>query len=73
MFSFIRPVPNFGEPMRDRIPPNAWRPMSRLSPNAPIHGFGGQLLPMSGGMAMPMNSVRPVYLILQKSPPVILK
>ncbi|XP_048320916.1 flowering time control protein FCA [Ziziphus jujuba] len=51
-----RPVPNFGEPMRDRIPPNAWRPMSRLSPNAPIHGFGGQLLPMSGGMAMPMNS-----------------
>ncbi|KAF3456378.1 hypothetical protein FNV43_RR01028 [Rhamnella rubrinervis] len=55
----VRP-PNFGEPMRDRIPPNAWHPMSPtnlgLSPNAPIHGFRGQLLPRSGGMPMPMNS-----------------
>ncbi|PON93153.1 RNA binding protein [Trema orientale] len=55
-----RPVPNFGDPMRDQIPPNAWHPMSppNMGPsfNANIHGSGGQLRPRSGDMALPVTS-----------------
>uniref|UniRef100_A0A2N9IMY8 Flowering time control protein FCA n=1 Tax=Fagus sylvatica TaxID=28930 RepID=A0A2N9IMY8_FAGSY len=54
-----RPAQNFGDPMGDRIPPNAWHPMSppnvRPPSNADIRGFGGQLLPRSGDMALPLN------------------
>ncbi len=56
-----RPAQNFGDPMGDRIPPNAWHPMSppnvRPPSNADIRGFGGQLLPRSGDMALPLNPV----------------
>ncbi|KAG2721270.1 hypothetical protein I3843_02G060400 [Carya illinoinensis] len=50
---------NFGDPMGDRIPPNAWHPISppnlRPPSNADIRGFGGQLLPRSSDMAVPLN------------------
>lgn len=53
-----RPVPYFGEPMRDQIPPNAWHPMSppNLGPQttASIRGFGGQLHPRSE-MTLPVD------------------
>lgn len=52
---------NFGDPMGDRIPPNAWHPISppnlRPPSNADIRGFGGQLLPRSSDMAVPLNPV----------------
>ncbi|KAL3508189.1 hypothetical protein ACH5RR_033571 [Cinchona calisaya] len=48
----IRPPTNLGEPLHERIPPNAWQPMSPQNvgtpPNAGMHGFGNQLLPRSG-------------------------
>ncbi|XP_062108828.1 flowering time control protein FCA-like isoform X2 [Humulus lupulus] len=54
-----RPVPNFGDPIRDRNTSNAWHPMSPPnmgpSPNANIHGFGGQLHSRSGDMALPVT------------------
>ncbi|XP_057957322.1 flowering time control protein FCA isoform X3 [Malania oleifera] len=52
-----RPSPNLGDPMGGRMPPNAWHPMSpeNMGPssNSSIHGFGSQLLPRSGDVAMP--------------------
>ncbi|XP_031252191.1 flowering time control protein FCA isoform X2 [Pistacia vera] len=54
-----RPAPKFGEPMGDRIPQNAWHPMSPQnmgpSSNPGIRGFGNQLLPRSGDLGMPLN------------------
>ncbi|XP_062174448.1 flowering time control protein FCA isoform X2 [Alnus glutinosa] len=54
-----RPAQNFGDPMGDRVPPNAWHPMSppnlRPPSNADIHGFGVQSHPRSGDMALPLN------------------
>lgn len=48
--------------MGDRIAPKAWHPMSppnlRPPSDADIHGFGGQLLPRSGDIALPLNTVR---------------
>ncbi|XP_059632819.1 flowering time control protein FCA isoform X2 [Cornus florida] len=59
-----RPPPNLVEPMRGGIPPNAWHPMSPqdLGPgsNARMHGFGSQLLPRSGDMAMPSTPGGPL-------------
>ena len=59
-----RPPQNFGDPMGDRVPPNAWHPMSppnlRPPSNADIHGFGVQSLPRSGDMVLPLNLVRTV-------------
>ncbi|KAI8010935.1 Flowering time control protein FCA [Camellia lanceoleosa] len=53
----LRPTTNLGEPMHGRIPPNAWHPMSpqNMGPslNAGMQGFGSQLLPRSGDLAMP--------------------
>lgn len=57
--SGLRPPPNLGDPMGDHIPPNAWLPMSPQnmgpSSNAGVHGFGNQLPPRSGDLAMPLN------------------
>ncbi|TQE03214.1 hypothetical protein C1H46_011217 [Malus baccata] len=55
-----RPMPNFGDPMRDQIPTNTWHPMSPpnlgSSTNPGSRGFGGNLLPWSGDMPFPLNS-----------------
>ncbi|KAF5452233.1 hypothetical protein F2P56_027258 [Juglans regia] len=55
---------NFGDPMGDRIPPNAWHPISppnlRPPSNADIRGFGGQLFPRSSDMAVPLNPAGPL-------------
>lgn len=63
-----RPAQNFGDPMGDRVPPNAWHPMSppnlRPPSNADIHGFGVQSHPRSGDMALPLNLVRTKLKIL---------
>jgi len=57
-----RPSQNFGDPMGDRIPPNAWHPMSppnvRPPSNTDFRGFGGQFPPRSRDMALPLNPVR---------------
>lgn len=54
--------------MADRVPQNAWRPMSPqnmgLSPNPSIRGFGNQLLPRSGDLGMPLNPVRTDLMVL---------
>ncbi|KAK9992066.1 hypothetical protein SO802_027051 [Lithocarpus litseifolius] len=54
-----RPSQNFGDPMGDRIPPNAWHPMSppnvRPPSNTDFRGFGGQFPPRSRDMALPLN------------------
>ncbi|XP_024030728.1 flowering time control protein FCA [Morus notabilis] len=50
-----RPVPYFGDPMRDIISPNAWHPMSPPNLGPSSHGFGGQLHPRSGDMRLPVN------------------
>ncbi|KAH9766239.1 Flowering time control protein FCA [Citrus sinensis] len=54
-----RPPPNFGDPITDQIPQNAWHPMSprNMGPlsNPGIRGFGNQLPPRSGDLGMPLN------------------
>ncbi|KAI9387288.1 hypothetical protein POPTR_010G147900v4 [Populus trichocarpa] len=69
--SGLRPPPNLGDPMGDHIPPNAWLPMSPQnmgpSSNAGVHGFGNQLPPRSGDLAMPLNQT--VNQSLQHLPP----
>ncbi|KAM3707942.1 hypothetical protein ACB098_02G063800 [Castanea mollissima] len=54
-----RPSQNFGDPMGDRIPPNAWHPMSppnvRPPSNTDFRGFGGQFPPRSRDTALPLN------------------
>ncbi|KAB1201599.1 Flowering time control protein FCA [Morella rubra] len=59
-----RPEQSFGGPMGDRIAPKAWHPMSppnlRPPSDADIHGFGGQLLPRSGDIALPLNTAGPL-------------
>lgn len=64
MVTLIRPVPNFGDPMGDRGPPNAWHPMSAEnmdpSSNAGFRGFGSRLLPKSGDLATPLNQARTI-------------
>ncbi|WCJ18011.1 Flowering time control protein FCA [Euphorbia peplus] len=52
-----RPPPNFGEPMGDRLPPNAWRPTSpqNMGPSPNIRGFGSQPPNRSGDLATPVN------------------
>ncbi|KAM1633937.1 hypothetical protein TB2_011894 [Malus domestica] len=52
-----RPMPNFGNTIRDQIPTNVWHPMSpaNLGPS-PSPGFVGNLLPRSGDMSLPLNS-----------------
>lgn len=64
-----RPPPNFGDPMIDRIPPNAWHQMSprNMGPlsNPGVRGFGNQLPPRSGDLGMPLNPVRTNLMILQ--------
>ncbi|XP_071940240.1 flowering time control protein FCA-like isoform X2 [Coffea arabica] len=51
----IRPPTNLGEPLNERIPSNAWQPMSPQNlgppPNAGMHGFGNHLLPRPGDIA----------------------
>lgn len=70
-----RPAQNFGDPMGDRVPPNAWHPMSppnlRPPSNADIHGFGVQSLPRSGDMALPLNLVRTKLKILLYVTPIV--
>ncbi|XP_021691589.2 flowering time control protein FCA isoform X2 [Hevea brasiliensis] len=57
-----RPVPNFGDPMGDRGPPNAWHPMSTQnmgpSSDAGARGFGSRLPPRSGDL--PLNQAGPL-------------
>ena len=64
-----RPPPNFGDPITDQIPQNAWHPMSprNMGPlsNPGIRGFGNQLPPRSGDLGMPLNPVRTNLMILQ--------
>ncbi|KAJ8767319.1 hypothetical protein K2173_017363 [Erythroxylum novogranatense] len=66
-----RPPPNFGDPTGDRIPPNAWHSMSpkNLGPtnNNGVHGFGTQLPPRSGDLAVPSNQ-QGLHLVQQISP-----
>lgn len=54
--------------MGDRIPQNAWHPMSPQnmgpSPNPGIRGFGNQLLLRSGDQGMPLNPVRTDLMVL---------
>ncbi|XP_047329960.1 flowering time control protein FCA isoform X2 [Impatiens glandulifera] len=53
----MRPVPNLGDAMLDRMPPNSWPNMSpqgfRPSLNMGRQGFGNQLPPRSGDPTMP--------------------
>ncbi|XP_021906734.1 flowering time control protein FCA-like isoform X2 [Carica papaya] len=58
-----RPPLNFGDPTGDRAPPSSWNPMSpqNLGPSNPgIRGFGNQMLPRPGDLAMPPNLVAPI-------------
>ncbi|KAK1592305.1 hypothetical protein Q3G72_022802 [Acer saccharum] len=59
-----RPAPSFGDPMGDRIPPHAWHPMSPQnmgpSSNPGIRGFGNQLPPRSGDLAIHSNMGGPL-------------
>ncbi|XP_043811155.1 flowering time control protein FCA isoform X2 [Manihot esculenta] len=68
-----RPVPNFGDPMGDRGPPNAWHPMSAEnmdpSSNAGFRGFGSRLLPKSGDLATPLNQGGPLAGASDGAPP----
>lgn len=69
-----RPATNLGEPLHDRIPPNAWQPMSpqHLAPpsNAGLHGLGNRLPPRFGDIAATSAPVslykvlKPLYLVL---------